>query len=153
MHLSVLYYKKNTETSIFMINKEPISNSRIRYIRQCTFGWIDHNFLHYDYVQYLSKESLLLYFFLCLVADRNGCSYYDYERICNYLKVNLEQFMDARHQLIEESLIITKDSVYQVLSLSKRKAEKCQTTNIHPQQDRQIGFQDLKQILKNVKEH
>ena len=134
-----------------MFNKDPIINSRIRNIRQCTFGWIDHNFLHHGHVKYLSLESLLLYFFLCLVADRNGCSYYDYEKICLYLKFNLEQFMDARNQLIDKSLIIFKDSVYQVLSLPEQKTEKNKTLSMAPGQDRQKGFQELKQVLEHVK--
>ena len=131
------------------MTKEPITSSRIRSIRECTFGWIDHNLLHQGYVKSLSRESLLLYFFLCLVADRNGCSYYDYEKVCLYLKFSLEQFMDARDQLIDQSLIVFKDSVYQVLRLPERNK-----SPVLPQKhDHQAGFQELKQVFDYVKEH
>ena len=133
-----------------MINKEPIMNSRIRNIRQCTFGWIDHNFLHYGFLKCLSPESLLLYFFLCLVADRNGCSYYDYEKICSYLKLELDQFIDARNQLINASLIVFDNHLFQVLNLPEKKVNQFK---IMKNQHQQSDFRAMKKILENIKEH
>lgn len=133
-----------------MINKEPIMNSRIRNIRQCTFGWIDHNFLHYGFLKCLSPESLLLYFFLCLVADRNGCSYYDYENICSYLKLELDQFIDARNQLIKASLIVFDNHLFQVLNLPDKKENQLK---IMKNKHRQSDFRVMKKILENIKEH
>ena len=102
-----------------MVNPKPIVADRVRNIRHCTFGWIDHNLLHNGFVHRLAPESLLLYFFLCLVGDRNGCSYYDYERICSLLEISPERLLVARKQLTAQSLIAFEHPVFQVLSLPK----------------------------------
>jgi len=123
--------------------------SRVRNVRQCTFGWIDHNLLHDGFLSRLSPESVLLYFFLCLVADRNGCSYYDYEKICSYLKLQLDQYITARDQLIGESLIAFEHGVFQVLNLPAKKYKHVNTTK---DQNQQKDFQVMKQILEHVKQ-
>ena len=109
------------------MNIQPIIYERIRNIRDCTFGWIDHNLLHNGFLWQLSSESLLLYFFLCLVADRHGLSYYDYEKICTLLKLEVSEYVKARNELVNTSLIAFKDSVFQVLKMPDR---------IKPQQKR-----------------
>ena len=106
-----------------MIKAKPIIGNRIRNIRNCTFGWLDHNLLHFGFIQRLEPESLLLYFFLCLVADKNGCSFYDYDKICSLLKLDLQQYLRARQQLIDQSLIEFEAPIYQVLSLPKAGTE------------------------------
>ena len=100
-----------------MHNLKPIFPDRCRNIRQCTFGWVDHNFLHRGFLNRLSQEELLLYYFLITVADRNGVSFYDYERICQLLKLELDDYLRARDRLCERSLIAYHDGVFQVLSL------------------------------------
>lgn len=107
-----------------MKKAEPILADRIRNIRDCTFGWTDHNLLHYGFVHQLSPESLLLYFFLCLVSDRNGCSYYDYQQICSLLKLTMDQFSYARQRLVTQSLIAFEDPIFQVLRLPQAKKNK-----------------------------
>lgn len=79
-----------------MRNPSPICLKRMRNIRTCTFGWIDHNFLHRGFFARLSHEELLLYFFLVTVADKNGVSFYDYERICLLLQLPAEDYVYAR---------------------------------------------------------
>jgi hypothetical protein len=100
-----------------MLQKKPILKDRIRNIRDCTFGWVDHNFLHKGFLNRLSAEELLLYYFLITVADRNGVSFYDYERICQFLKLELHDYITARNRLCDYSLIAQKDDLFQVLSL------------------------------------
>ena len=100
-----------------MNNKKSIRSDRSRNIRQCTFGWIDHNFLHYGFLNRLSQHELLLYYFLITVADRNGVSFYDYERICQFLKLELDEYIQARNTLCDRSLIAVENGVFQVLSL------------------------------------
>ena len=131
------------------MNKVPIKSSRIRNIRQTTFGWIDHNFLHHGFLKWLSSESLLLYFFLCLVADRNGCSYYDYEKICSYLKLELDEYIAARDQLIKASLIAFDNHLFQVLVLPNKQEHR---NNCMENQRQQADFRTMKQILEHVKE-
>lgn len=92
----------------------------IRNIRQCTFGWVDHNFLHHGYLNRLSQEELLLYYFLITVADRNGVSFYDYERICQFRKMTVDDFIRARDRLCERSLLAYHEGVFQVLALPEK---------------------------------
>jgi hypothetical protein len=112
-----------------MKKAEPILADRVRNIRDCTFGWLDHNLLHCGFIHRLSSESLLLYFFLCLVSDRNGCSYYDYQQICSLLKLTLDQYTYARQQLVAQSLIAFEDPIFQVLGLPQAKKNKLVFSN------------------------
>ena len=132
-----------------MTKPKPVIIDRIRNIRDCTFGWVDHNFLHKGFLNRLSQQELLLYYFLITVADRNGVSFYDYERICQFLKLELNQYLDARDRLSQYSLIAFKDSVFQVLSLPKLSTE----TLARPKLDNRSlnnQMQSLKQIFKSL---
>jgi len=134
-----------------MTNVNPIVTDRLRNIRHCSFGWVDHNFLHGGFLKQLSQSELLLYYFLITVADRNGVSFYDYERICQLLKLELNDFLTARDRLIQRSLIAFDDGSYQVLSLPKPKAATARPVYDQPSL-RQVTneFQSLKQIFNQL---
>lgn len=132
-----------------MIDAKVIVDDRIRNIRQCTFGWIDHNLLHHGLVKQLAPESLLLYFFLCLVADRQGLSYYDYEKICSLLKIDLEQYLGARGQLMAQSLIAFEQPVFQVLSLPNRDHHQPLVKRQQPR-EAEPGIKSLKQVFEQL---
>jgi hypothetical protein len=68
----------------------------------------------------LTHHELLLYVFLVLVADRNGLSYYSYDKICILLKITLDDYIIARDGLIEKDLIAFNGHLFQVLSLPKQ---------------------------------
>jgi len=53
-----------------MATKSPIYPERIRRING-SFSWIEHRFLHGGFLEALSAEELLLYYFLVTVADRS----------------------------------------------------------------------------------
>ena len=59
----------------------------------------------------------MLYVFLVLVADRNGLSYYGYDKICTLLRFTLEDYLVARNGLIDKDLIAFDGHLFQVLSL------------------------------------
>lgn len=99
-----------------MISRKPIDPNRIRRITG-SFSWIDHRILHDGYLEFMSQEEMLLYFFLVLVGDKNGVSFYSYDKICRLLKFNLEQFIKARNLLLDKQLIAHKDGWFQVLQL------------------------------------
>jgi len=132
-----------------MHKAKPILVDRIRNIRQCTFGWIDHNFLHCGYLGRLSQEELLLYYFLITVADRNGVSFYDYERICQLLKLELADYLRARDRLCERSLIAYHDGVFQVLPLPQDPAVKPILPR-PPARSATGDFHALQDVLKNL---
>jgi hypothetical protein len=128
-----------------MRSSKPIVPDRIRNIRQCTFGWVDHNFLHHGYLGRLSQEELLLYYFLITIADRHGVSFYDYERICQLLKLEVGDYIRARNRLCECSLLAYHEGVFQVLRLP----EKPRLVPASPLDNRRANgdFQTLKEVL------
>ena len=81
---------------------------------------IEHRFLHDGFLRMLSHEELLLYYFLVTVGDRNGVSYYDYEKICQLLKLPLQAYIRARDALVERGLVAYRQGVFQVLPLPAR---------------------------------
>jgi len=129
-----------------MRNANPICPERVRNIRACTFGWIDHNFLHRGFLARLSHEELLLYYFLITVADRNGVSFYDYARICTVLTLSADDYVRARNQLCERGLIAYREGVFQVLPLPA--AVPAATPTLVPRGT--SDFQALKNILQTL---
>jgi hypothetical protein len=132
-----------------MRDPKPLRPDRIRNIRQCTFGWVDHDFLHRGFLVRLSQEELLLYYFLITVADRNGVSFYDYERICQLLKLQLDDYLRAHDHLCERSLIAFENGIFQVLSLPEAPTSK-RTCPRPPARSTDGDFQTLQEILKNL---
>ena len=101
-----------------MIDKSPLVPDRLRRI-QGSFAYIEHRFLREGFWQGLSHLELLLYFFLVLVADRNGISFYSYDKICTLLGTTLDDYVRARNCLIEKDLLAFDGHLFQVLSLPK----------------------------------
>jgi len=58
-----------------------------------------------------------LYFFLVLAGDRYGLSFYSYDSICSLLQMSMDQYLQARHALIEKDLIDFDGTIFQVLDL------------------------------------
>jgi hypothetical protein len=132
-----------------MHSNKPIFSDRIRNIRQCTFGWVDHNFLHQGFLNLLSQHELLLYYFLITVADRNGVSFYDYERICQFLKMELDDYLQARNKLCDRSLIAVENGVFQVLSLPALTDKKLAATKTKTKRATEEA-QTLKEIFQQL---
>ncbi len=99
-----------------MIEKQPLCPNRRRQIRG-SFAFIEHRFLRDGFWSSLSQAECLLYVFLVLVADRNGLSYYSYDKICTLLCFTLDDYLVARNGLIEKDLIAFDGHLFQVLSL------------------------------------
>ncbi len=101
-----------------MIDRKVLVYDRIRKI-DGSFAWIGHRFLRGGFFASLSQNELLLYFFLVLVADRQGLSYYHYDKICSLLCFTLDDYIVARDQLIDKDLIAFDGSLFQILSLPR----------------------------------
>jgi hypothetical protein len=54
---------------------------------------------------------------LVLVADRNGLSYYSFDKLCGLLQLSIEDYLIARNALIQKDLIAFDGHLFQVLSL------------------------------------
>ena len=102
-----------------MIIKRLICPERVRKITG-SFAFIEHRFLRAGFWDGLSHHQLLLYLFLVVVADRNGLSYYSYDKICTLLKVSVDDYIAARDALIDKDLIAFDGSLFQVLSLPQK---------------------------------
>lgn len=106
-----------------MIDKQPLDPERVRKISG-SFAFIEHRFLRHGFWSNLSQHELLLYGFLVVVADRNGLSYYGYDKVCTLLRFTLDDYLVARNGLIEKDLIAFDGHLFQVLSLPQRPVHK-----------------------------
>jgi len=102
-----------------MITKTPLDRDRVRKIAG-SFAFVEHRFLRSGFFSVLTHHELLLYIFLVLVADRNGLSYYSYDKICILLKIALDDYIIARDGLIDKDLIAFNGHLFQVLTLPKQ---------------------------------
>ncbi len=96
--------------------RDPLVNNRVRKING-SFAFIEHRFLRHGFWASLSHEELLLYFFLVLVADRDGLSFYPYDKICSLLTIDIDAYILARNSLIDKDLLAFNGIFFQVLSL------------------------------------
>jgi hypothetical protein len=101
-----------------MMEKVMICPDRIRKITG-TFGFIEHRFLKEGFFYTLTHHQLLLYLFLVLVADRNGLSFYSYDKMCTLLRITVDEFILARDGLIYKDLIAFDGRTFQLLSLPR----------------------------------
>ena len=106
-----------------MIKKRILNHQRLRRI-DSGFAFIPHRFLTDGFLSALNPSQQQLYFFLVLAADRHGLSFYSYDSICNLLQISLDQYIEARDDLIEKDLIAFDGTIFQVLDLPKIKPQK-----------------------------
>ena len=94
----------------------PLVSHRIRIITG-SFSFIEHRFLRHGFWSSIGHHELLLYFFLVLVADRQGLSFYSYDKICSLLTISVDEYILARDCLIKKDLLAFDGTFFQVLSL------------------------------------
>ena len=104
-----------------MIQKQPLISHRVRKING-SFAWISHQFLRRGFWSTLTHHELLLYLFLVMVGDRNGLSFYSFDRLCSVLSINTDEYIEARNALIAKDLIAFDGYLFQVLSLPETAA-------------------------------
>ena len=131
-----------------MISKTPIDPQRVRRITS-SFSWIDHRLLHDGFLATMSSDEVLLYFFLVLVGDRHGLSFYSYDKICTLLKLDVEAYVQARDGLIRKQLIAFDGQLFQVLALpSSGSARPVETSQRAA--DRREKVQALRELITRV---
>ena len=99
-----------------MIERNPLIANRVRKIH-ASFAFIEHRFLRNGFWASLEHHELLLYLFLVLVADRQGLSYYSFDKIWSLLAITPDDYIFARNALINKDLIAFDGLLFQVLSL------------------------------------
>ena len=70
-----------------------------------------------EHMAHLSREAVLLYFFLSAVADINGLSFYGDGTAAALLRMPLPALLQARDELLAYDLIAHEPRLTQVLSL------------------------------------
>ncbi len=98
------------------ITKRLLRADRVRKVPR-SFSWLDHRLIRDDHLLRLRPGEILLYFFLVLVGDHRGLSYYSLRSISNYLKLPAQEIEAARTSLCDRGLIAYEAPLYQVLSL------------------------------------
>lgn len=96
--------------------RNPLVTHRVRQING-SFAFIEHRFLRHGFWASLGHHELLLYFFLVMVADRQGLSFYSYDKICSLLAISVDEYIMARDSLINKDLLAFDGTFFQVLSL------------------------------------
>ena len=103
-----------------MSERPPLIVERVRRIGKSSFAFIPHRFLRDGFLASLTANERSLYLFLVLAADRQGISFWSYERICSVLGLYLEQYLQARKALIEKDLLAFDGTRFQVLDLPEK---------------------------------
>ena len=106
-----------------MIKKRVLNPQRVRRI-EGGFSFIPHRFVTDGYLGSLSRDELLLYFFLVAVSDRYGLSFYNDDSICSLAHISRDHYIRAREALIEKDLIAFKGKIFQVLELPRTLCER-----------------------------
>jgi hypothetical protein len=106
-----------------LIQKKVLRPDRVRKIKG-GFSFIPHRFLTDGFLSALSQKELLLYFFLVLVSDRSGLSFYSYDVICSLLEICVDDYIMARDGLIKRDLIAFDGTLFQVLDLPQSPAKR-----------------------------
>ena len=102
-----------------MIKKKVLVPNRIRQI-EGGFSFIPHRFLTDGFLASLNQKENLLYFFLALVSDRYGLSFYAYDAICSLLWILVDEYIEARDGLIRKDLIAFDGTLFQALDLPSK---------------------------------
>jgi hypothetical protein len=99
-----------------MAQKPILVPSRLRRPPVTGWSWVDRRFVR-EHMAYLSREAVLLYFFLSAVADKHGLSFYGDGTLVIQLRMTLPTLLKARDELLARDLIAHETRWTQVLSL------------------------------------
>lgn len=99
-----------------MIPKRILVPARLRRPPATGWSWVDRRFVR-EHAERLSRDAVLLYFFLAAVADQNGLSFYGDGTLAVLLRMTLPAVVQARNELLDHDLIAYESRLTQVLSL------------------------------------
>jgi hypothetical protein len=99
-----------------MISKHILNSARLRRPPATGWSWVDRRFVR-EHAERLSREAVLLYFFLSAVADKHGLSFYGDGTLAALLRMSPPALIQARDELLAHDLIAHEARLTQVLSL------------------------------------
>src|SRR5271157_3211848 len=108
-----------TTRSPSMITKRILVPGRLRRPPATGWSWMDGRFVR-EHMDHLSREAVLLYFFLSAVGDQHGLSFYGDGTMAARLRMPLPSLFQARDELLAYDLIAHEPPLTQVLSLPPR---------------------------------
>jgi hypothetical protein len=106
----------HTLRSPTLIPKRILVPTRLRRPPATGWSWTDGRFVR-EHMDHLSREAVLLYFFLSAVADGNGLSFYGNGTVAALLRMSLPALLQARDELLASDLIAHEPPLTQVLSM------------------------------------
>jgi hypothetical protein len=124
-----------------MIPKRILSPARLRRPPATGWSWVDRRFVR-EHAERLSRDALLLYFFLAAVADKHGLSFYGEATLATSLRMPLPTLIQARDELLAHDLIVHEARLTQVLSLP--------TPSRHRRSEPGSGLITLGEILRQA---
>jgi hypothetical protein len=124
-----------------MPTKPILVPTRLRRPPKTGWSWVDRRFVR-EHMAHLSREAVLLYFFLCAVADKHGVSFYSDGTLIIQLRMPLPALVDARRELLTRDLIAHEIRWTQVLSL--------QACGRHRRHEPSQGLMGLGDILRQA---
>jgi len=95
-------------------DRAPVDSARVRTLPK-HFAWADHRLR--DRLAALTLAEVALLFFLHLVADRNGCSFWADSTIAKKLGLKEGDVIEARYGLLGKGLIAYRYPLFQLLPL------------------------------------
>lgn len=98
-------------------DRAPVDPARVRTLPR-HFAWVDHRLR--DRLAALTLAEIALLFFLHLVADRTGCSFWAESTIAKKLGIKEGDVIEARYGLLSKGLIAYRYPLWQVLNLEER---------------------------------
>jgi hypothetical protein len=98
------------------LDRQPVFPDRVRAFPK-HFAWVDHRLR--DHLGRLSLEEIALLFFLHLVADKYGCSYWSDPSIAKRLSVQAGAVAEARLGLVRKGLVAYRYPLYQILPVEE----------------------------------
>ena len=117
------------------MHRAPLVAERVRATRGQGFAFIPNRFLLGGFFAKLGHDELLLYVLLVLVSDRNGMSWYHFDKLCALLQMPVERYLRARNSLIEMDLIAFDGTRFQVLELPAEPIERTELLRTAEQMD------------------
>ena len=99
-----------------MIDKYILVAAQLRRPPATGWSWMDRLFVR-EHMAHLSRDAVLLYFFLAAVADKHGLSFYADGTLATLLRITLPALIQARNELLDRDLIAHEVRLTQVLSL------------------------------------
>jgi len=102
-----------------MIQKRILVAERVRRPPTNGWSWVDRGFLR-GHAEHLSREAVLLYFFLAAAADRHGLSFYSDGSTAALLRLTVQAVVNARDELLAHDLVAYQAPLTQVLSLPRQ---------------------------------